>query len=102
MKKSKKYMSDDSFNRLVESLNQAIEYERGERDDCRVTVVAAPGGKKAKTISSKKNLKTLTSKMKDLSDASLSKIDDFVEFLRFQERSQTASDEGAVTRHPSR
>lgn len=90
MKKSKKYMSDESFDRLVESLSQAIEYERGERDDLRVTEIASPSRAKSKTASSKKNLKALTREIEGLSETSLTKVVEFVEFLKFQERSKHA------------
>jgi hypothetical protein len=33
-------MKDEDFNLLLESLNQALQYERGERNDLRVTVLA--------------------------------------------------------------
>jgi len=44
-KKTKKaYMSDETFAELIESAEQALAYERGQREGCRVTrvVVARP------------------------------------------------------------
>jgi putative transcriptional regulator len=38
----KKYMSDETFRELELSLNQAVEYAQGERNDLRVTTLAAP------------------------------------------------------------
>ena len=35
-------MSDEAFSELVESLEQAIQHARGERDDLRVTILPAP------------------------------------------------------------
>ncbi|MGH9845113.1 MAG: helix-turn-helix domain-containing protein [Blastocatellia bacterium] len=42
MKKQEKYISDDEFAELKESLQQAIEHARGERHDLRTTVLPAP------------------------------------------------------------
>jgi putative transcriptional regulator len=42
MKKQKKYMSDERFAELMESLQQAVEHARGERNDLRTTVWPAP------------------------------------------------------------
>ncbi len=39
---SKQYMSDEAFGELVESLNYALRYERGERRGFRVTVIPKP------------------------------------------------------------
>lgn len=36
------YMSNETFAELIQSLKQALEYERGEREGYRVTRVAAP------------------------------------------------------------
>jgi hypothetical protein len=89
MKKSRQYMSDEKFNLLVESLNQAIEYERGERDDLRVTVLAAPPQKQAKTMKSKTSLRQkLRLEIESLSDADLKQVADYVAFLKFQEQSK--------------
>jgi len=40
--KKKKYLSDDRFAELMESLQQAVEHARGERNDLRTTVIPAP------------------------------------------------------------
>jgi TonB family protein len=42
MKKRAKYMSDEAFSELVESFEQAIQHERDERNDLRVTILPAP------------------------------------------------------------
>src|SRR2546428_2657235 len=42
MKKQEKYISDEEFAELKESLQQAIEHARGERHDLRTTVLPAP------------------------------------------------------------
>ena len=68
MKKSNKYMSDEDFTLLLESLNQALQYERGERNDLRVTVLASPPNAKAKAARPKKPLKrTIAAELEDLS-----------------------------------
>lgn len=36
------YMSDETFAELIESIKQALEYERGAREGYRVTRVAIP------------------------------------------------------------
>lgn len=36
------YMSDETFAELIESIKQALEYERGPRDGYRVKRVAIP------------------------------------------------------------
>ncbi len=41
-KTKKAYMSDDTFAELMKSAEQALAYERGEREGFRVTRVAAP------------------------------------------------------------
>lgn len=41
-KQKKEYMSDEAFAELMESGEQALRYERGERNDLRVTRVAVP------------------------------------------------------------
>jgi len=38
----KKYMSDETFSELTESLGQALAHARGERSDLRTTVLPAP------------------------------------------------------------
>lgn len=40
--KKKKYLSDERFAELMESLQQAVEHARGERHDLRTTVLPAP------------------------------------------------------------
>ncbi len=40
--KTKKYLSDERFAELMESLQQAVEHARGERNDLRTTVWPAP------------------------------------------------------------
>lgn len=88
MKKSKKYMSDENFNRLVEAMNQAIEYERGERDDLRVTVLAKPNSPESRVVRSKLLLKQkLALEVADLSETNLKQITDFAAFLKSQEQS---------------
>ena len=42
MNRKKKYMSDEEFARLEESLNEALQHARGERHDLRKTVRARP------------------------------------------------------------
>ncbi len=42
MKKQEKFISDEEFAELKESLQQAIEHARGERHDLRTTVLPAP------------------------------------------------------------
>lgn len=98
MKKSRKYMSDESFNRLVESFNQAIEYERGDRDDCRVTVVAEPAdkpaNKKIRTVKSTTSLKQkLAREIDSLTEADLERVADYVDLLKFREQSQAKTAE---------
>lgn len=85
--KSKKYMSEENFNLLVESLNQAIEYERGERNELRVTVLPAPlqaGAESAETETSIREL--VVNEVESLSEAELRQVADYVAFLRFQGR----------------
>lgn len=41
-KTKKKYMSDETFAKLMESAEQALAYERGARKGYRVTRIAAP------------------------------------------------------------
>ena len=41
-KKSGKYLSDERFARLEESLQQMLEHVSGERDDVRTTVLPVP------------------------------------------------------------
>lgn len=92
MKKSKKYMSDEDFSLLVESFNQAIEYERGERDDLRVTVLAAPPSAKAKATLPKKSLKQIIAdELENLSTAELTQMADYMAFLKFRDRVKTES-----------
>jgi len=40
--RAKKYMSEEAFGELTESLNQALAHARGERSDLRTTVLPAP------------------------------------------------------------
>ncbi len=90
MKKSKKYMPEESFNLLVEALNQAIEYERGERDDLRVTVLAAPTQPRAKpAVVGLSTRDLIVSEIETLNEAELRQVADYVAFLRFQGRRQT-------------
>ncbi len=89
MKKSEKYMSDEDFAELMESLNQALQYERGQRDDLRVTVLAAPSGKKAKTVKSTTSLKQqLAREIASLTEADLERVADYVDLLKFREQAQ--------------
>lgn len=44
--KKGRWMSEAAFAELMESLEQALQYERGERQGLRVTVIAAPGGRR--------------------------------------------------------
>ena len=45
---AKKYLSDERFARLEESLQQALEHVSGERNDLRTTVLPVPPMKKRK------------------------------------------------------
>ena len=40
--RAERYMSEDAFSELTESLNQALEHARGDRTDLRTTVLPAP------------------------------------------------------------
>ena len=40
--KTKKYMSDETFSELTESLTEALQHARGERSDLRTTTLPAP------------------------------------------------------------
>ena len=92
MKKSNKYMSDEDFTLLLESLNQALQYERGERNDLRVTVLAAPPNAKAKAALPKKSLKqTIADELENLSTTELTQMADYVAFLKFRDRVKTES-----------
>lgn len=42
MQKARRYMSDETFAELEESLEQAVAYTRGEREGFRVTRLPAP------------------------------------------------------------
>jgi putative transcriptional regulator len=41
-RKEKKYMSDETFSELTESLTEALQHARGERSDLRTTTLPAP------------------------------------------------------------
>jgi len=87
MKKSKKYMSEENFNLLVESLNQAIEYEHGERNDLRVTVVSAlPRADSSSEAPEPTIREVINQELDGLSEANLKQVADYVAFLRFKER----------------
>lgn len=90
MKKTKKYMGDEDFNELLESLNQVLQYEQGERDGFRVTVLEAPANAKKKTVAPKKSLKqTIADDLEGLSKAKLKQVADYVAFLKYRERAGT-------------
>lgn len=104
MKKSKKYMSEENFNLLVESLNQAIEYERGERSDLRVTIVPAPQRMKSEPSEAVMSVRdTVAQEIMGLSEAKLRQVSNFIAFLNFQERinSAQAFDDELVSEAPS-
>ena len=100
MKKSEKYMSNEDFNLLLESLNQALQYERGERNDLRVTVVVPPQRTEAKAAPTKKSLKqVIAGELESLNKADLKQVADYVAFLKFQGRSKFApAEEHAAAR----
>ncbi|MGH9840823.1 MAG: hypothetical protein ACREEM_18765 [Blastocatellia bacterium] len=85
-KKSKKYMSEENFNLLVESLNQAIEYERGERDDLRVTIVSVPPRTSAESATASYSIRfAVARELSNLSDGGMQQVADFIAFLKFKE-----------------
>ena len=91
MKKRAKYISDEEFSELKESLGQALQHARGERDDLRVTVLAVPPNARAeaKAASPKKSLKqTITNELESLSNAELKQVAEYVAFLKFRERTK--------------
>lgn len=89
-KKTKQYMSEENFNLLMESLNQALEYERGERNDLRVTVLPAP--QRTQQTAAKGSFKeAIIQELDGLSEASLRQVVYYVAFLKFQERFQVAA-----------
>jgi len=104
MKKSKKYMSEESFSLLMESLNQVLEYERGERDDLRVTIVSAPprvSGEPPTALSSIRF--AVARELSSLSDGGVQQVADFIAFLKFKElhASHTGDGENAISRIPA-
>ncbi|MGH9801670.1 MAG: hypothetical protein ACRD82_15000 [Blastocatellia bacterium] len=81
----------------MESLNQALQYERGERDDLRVTVLAAQPKLKAKTALPKEKLKQgITNELEDLSKADLVQVANYVASLKVQHHAGTESPEKRV------
>jgi antitoxin component of MazEF toxin-antitoxin module len=89
-KKSKKYMSEENFNLLVESLNQAIEYERGERNDLRVTVMPVPPLANSEAAEAAISIRdAVTQEIAGLSEAKLRQVADYIAFLNFKERRNT-------------
>lgn len=85
-------MSDENFAELMESLNQALQYERGERDDLRVTVLAVPARSESRVVKSNLLLKQkLAYEVADLSEASLKQVTDFAAFLKSRDQADTKS-----------
>lgn len=62
MRRSKgKFMSDETFNRVVQGLEQAVAHARGEKIGARVTTVAVPTPPKPRTaaqiVATRRNIK---------------------------------------------
>lgn len=82
-------MSDGDFTELMESLNQTLEYEHGERDDLRVTVLSVPSAKKARPVKSTALLKQkLLREIASLTEADLERVADYVDLLKYREQAQ--------------
>lgn len=84
-------MSDESFTELMESLNQALQYERGERDDLRVTVLAVPAARsESRVVKSNLLLKQkLAYEVADMSETAIKEVTDFAAFLKSREQAGT-------------
>lgn len=92
MKKRGRYMSDETFSELVESLEQAIQHERGERNDLRVTILPAPPRPGSKPASapieddSEEKLKTPYAEFADEDRALVEEgMDDYLKNLMLEE-----------------
>jgi len=89
MKKRAKYMSDETFAELKESLEQVLQYTRGERDDLRVTIVPAPPGASVSSVRL-----AVARELASLSDGGVQQVADFIAFLKFKERLASHSGDG--------
>jgi DNA-binding MurR/RpiR family transcriptional regulator len=97
MKKTAKYMSDEDFSELQESLTQALQHARGERNDLRVTVLPKPQHAPQATASLSAIKEAITQELEGLSDASLRQLIHYVAFLKFQEHFKTGAAEDPPT-----
>lgn len=112
MKKPKPYVSDEEFELIKQAFNEAIAYERGERNNLRVTVrtalaktnsksitkaartrqrfpaPAVPIKVKSKPRATKQSLaQAIESQLAELSEADLRQVVEYIAFLKFQSRS---------------
>jgi uncharacterized pyridoxal phosphate-containing UPF0001 family protein len=88
MKKRTKYMSDETFSELKESLEQALQHARGERDDLRVTIVPASPGVSVSSIRL-----AVARELSSLSEVGVQQVADFIAFLKFKERLASHNEE---------
>ena len=82
MKKKERYMSDEAFSVLVESLEHALQHARGERTDFRVTT----GKEVLERMSQSAPAKlSVLKKINTLTEEQLANVDSYITFLQFQE-----------------
>jgi hypothetical protein len=92
MSKKERYMSDEAFGVLEESLDQALQHARGERKDLRVT----SSQEVLQRINQSAPLKLrVLKKINSLSEEQLASLDSYIAFLKFQEK-QTSTNAKAA------
>ena len=85
-------MSDKAFSVLEESLEQALQHVRGERNDFRVTT----GQEVLRQIKQSAPLKLrVVKKLDSLSEEQLADLDSYIAFLKFQEKHPSAKAKAA-------
>lgn len=83
MNKQDRFMSDEAFSVLEESLEQALQYAKGKRTNTRVTTGKEVLERMRETAPVK--LRVLK-KLNTLSEQQLADLDSYIAFLQFQEK----------------